>query len=346
MPYRSPFIEASWRVVLVDSLGVETIMSDYLEEATLDFSIFRPVRDTGSLRVKIPKDMVLDWRASLVKLYWVMAKPEEIIVPLAVMMPTVSAVEFAGSSATVSVDLHGRCARLDQERYPGALSFPAGTKVEDAIRTILKDIPGTYVESTGVSLSSAWKWDPGETLLRMVNDLASTGGYFAAYTDPNGLIRLDTYVQPSARTPSYTFVDDENGMYTSGWVLEQDDWGTPNRVTVVQKVSGETAPLIAVATDMDSPYGYRALKRWIDAEPIERDGNSVNQLMEAGITRLSQARNKTQTLDFSHGFLPIKEHDTVAFVNNANGVWATYTVAKRSLRSKSNLVNTQLRRAV
>lgn len=359
--YFAPSLSGTWVVDVVDRTTGSLLLSLTstsdpvgVTGGKLDWSIFTPIRDSGSLELALPASVArsIRWDRVRVRVRWDMTHPEHAQHPLGVYLATSSETTYAGDWARVPLTLHGLTTLLARVRTTSTLTMAAGTLITDRVTQLIIDagIRRYAVTPSLAVLSGARSWEPGTTYLSVVNDVLAAAGYFAVYTDPLGVVRADPYVTPSGRAIRHVFADDHQGLYLPGWKLALDDWDTPNRVTVIQRVSGDTAPLVAVVTDddPDSPYRYAERGGWVDAERIEIDAPDLATLTAAGRRRLTEAQSSVQTIDYTYGYLPLVEHDAVRFTNTAAGLSADYTLAKRSisLDRPVPLVDAQIRRTL
>lgn len=373
--YGDEFVEYHWRIELLDYeswLLVETFTKADdtnpigVVAGELNWSIFKPISESGSISIVAPAEAAsrFDWNRLLVRVAIDMVSPEQIEHTLGVYVPTVSSQTFDGGYVTLDVELQGRTVLLSQQKPTSTVGIPAGSVITDVIQTRTAHLPNVLVTPSDKTLSADRVYILGaeETSeLSILSDLAEAVPLFAAYTDPTGWIRFDLYLSPGDRPLVHTFVDDEHSMHAAEWMLELKTFDTPNRLTVFQRVDpvavgdadeGEVEavePLVAVAVDVDplSEFSFqRRGNRWIDADPVEADGETLAELLEIAEARLVEAQTSTQTLEITCLFMPFREHEAVRFVNRAAGLDEVFTVSGRSIQVGSSVMDVSLRRTL
>ena len=356
----------AWRVeVLLNGSVVDTLTAaPRREDGTiagrgitgggLSWNIYRDVRDEGNLNLRLSAAdaRTISWDRYLVRVNLDMVYPAQIPHTLGVYLPTVSKITYGDGWASCSLDLHGLTTLLQQSRPTGTYTLYGG-KIDSQLMQVLTGALTSYgrvAVTASDRVSSAvrdWPVDQANTYLRIANDMCASLGYFAVYTSPDGWVTAAPYTDPASRAPMHEFADDANGLYLRGWTVNSDTWSVPNRVIARQRVNGDSVPLTASYGDATgTPFSYDKRGRWVDADPIEIDALDTGVLAAAARAKLLDLQAVSSTLDFTYGFLPLVEHDTIVFTNRKAGMSATWALASRqiSIGQSSALVKATIRR--
>ena len=230
-----------------------------------------------------------------------------------------------------------------RSRLPAPLSLPSGTVVTTAITAQLTaaSIARYAVTPSAETLAAPMAWDAGEARLRVVNDLAGAIGYWSASADPYGVVTVEPYVDPAARSTAWTFAPGAAAVYSPQWTDRCDDFDTPNRLSGVQRVTDGVTPLTYTATldalDPTSPYAFAARGYWVDGETMrDADAATAAALKTAVDRRLLQAAGKVHDALLSHAWLPEVALGSVVTFAPDDAV-RRFTVAKQEMDLETGL---------
>lgn len=84
--------------------------------------------------------------------------------------------------------------------------------------------------STVLPTARTWLLDDQTTWLTIVNDLLGSIGYRGIWSDWDGLLRVEQYISPTARSPEWSYdTGSMTSMLTPGRSVERDFYRAPNR---------------------------------------------------------------------------------------------------------------------
>lgn len=252
-------------------------------------------------------------------------------VQLGVYIPAVPVDEWSDSTLRNNVDILDKTSLLDQDIANGsvtgvaAYSVPAGANVIARVVDLIEEIgeSAPAIQPATVVTAAPMVWDIGTTRLRVINDLLDAANYFSLYCDGAGQYRVDPYVEPSGRAPSYEqlnpFTKGETSLMDPSWSRENDIYSVPNRYVCIGVGDGDLEAMVGIATNTDpaSPYSYANRgNRWITT--VDSGVEAVDQAAIDAIAsrRLAVATSVTQTLQVAHPLLPdLTINDIVVFTN-------------------------------
>lgn len=116
-----------------------------------------------------------------------------------------------------------------------------GLSVNVAMNKLLRDIniPKQF-EETNVSVTGDWSF--GTSRMKILEDLATQGGFFSPWMDNTGTLRLIVAFEPADRDPEFDFDTSNTVKYES--IAESDDLlSAPNRIIVVNN-QASTLPVV------------------------------------------------------------------------------------------------------
>jgi hypothetical protein len=157
-----------------------------------------------------------------------------------------------GSPITFTVDCYDRLSILND--YVGdSYSVAAGTPVLPQIEEIILGLgveTGTYIldQSAAAAVTASamtWAMVDNYRWLNVLNDLLDSVGYGGAWTDQDGLIRLQPYLTPRDRAAEWSYTDDRyRSMIGPQRTKERDFFDTPNRfVFWISNMPDDVAPV-------------------------------------------------------------------------------------------------------
>jgi hypothetical protein len=335
-PLTGPRAE-SWRVEMLALDGTPLGPLDGAASLSLQWDISRDILGTGSLQwagLSAP-----DWKTVRLQPVYEAVFPDGSVAewPLGVFIPDVPAQRWTDGSQEQTVGLFDGLKVLVDDKTPKTFSLPKGAYPTAEVRLILAaaGIPDSMVSlvDSVVQLQVAMVWEPGTTRLRIVNDLLEACNFWPLATDGYGVYTSSPHYLPDARVARWTFEDGEASIYEPEFEVEGDTFDIPNRVTVIGRTSGDTPPLVAVATNEDlmSPYSQPVRGRWIDRAPETIEAVDFPTLDALARRRLAEVTQAANTVTLTHWLVPLDLNDLVVFVNSPAGVGLRGLVAARSV---------------
>lgn len=270
------------------------------------------------------------WGSDRVRVTW---WADGVEMPLGVFLiaaPTLSHGEAGVVSRTV--ELIDKLTVPTEQALTQTLTVPAGTNVVDTAVQVLGWTGETRVAVTRSSavLGTDQTWTPGTSLLRVINDLLDSAGYWSLWTDALGQFRMEPYVAPASRPIVWTFEKGAASIHSPVWDFTSDVQSVPNRVTLTTAADDDGAFLTAVATNEDpaSASSFQARgRRWVDyaQEGVEAAGQvALQAVAERTLVELSTPAAMFEQV--KHALVPgIWYNSAVRFVSHDVDARATVT---------------------
>jgi hypothetical protein len=335
-PLTGPRAE-SWRVEMLALDGTPLGPLDGAASLSLSWDASRDILGTGSL-VWAGLDAP-DWKTVRLQPVYEAVFPDGAVAewPLGVFIPDVPAERWTDGSQEQTVGLFDGLKVLVDDKTPQTFSLPVGAYPTAEVRLILAaaGIPDAMVAlvDSVAQLQVAMVWEPGTTRLRIVNDLLEACNYWPLATDGYGVYTSSPHYLAEDRVERWTFADGQASIYDPEFEVEGDTFDIPNRVTVIGRTSGDTPPLVAVATNEDlmSPYSQPIRGRWIDRAPETVEAVDFATLDALARRRLAEATQAARTVTLAHWLVPLDLNDLVRFRNSVAGVDLRGLVYTRAL---------------
>ena len=306
----------------------------------LDLSIFTTIRGSGNLT--LAGDAAgIDWLTHRVRVSYLLDNSP---VALLTGIPRAPVERHTATGTTLDVELYDKTLILSEDAYGASYGLAAGTVILTAVKDVLTSsgVPAAHLLLTDstATLAAGLVWQAGTTKLKIVNDLLDAAGYFALYCDGLGRFRADPYTTPPTRPTEWPFAAGPLGLYLPAWTRDRDVFSVPNRYVCVGRTEGDTAALTSTATDTSTgPFSYGSRGRWITRTDTDVEASSQAVLDLLAQRRLYEAQQVTETIVFTHPWLPFGLNSVVAF----EGVRAV--VQKQTIKlAPGGLITTTARR--
>ena len=194
-----------------------------------------------------------------------------------------------------------------------AYAIPAGASYVDEIETILLSLGVVryYIDpdrsDAVLPADRAWMFDAKTTWLSIVNDLAAAIGYGGAWSDWDGLIRVQRYISPRDRAAEWTYVTTLEDSTLAERASHRDFFASPNRwVFYRTNILGDSAPVegagkYTYTNDYIGETSTEARGRVITREPIGIDV-ADQAALEAAARRIIDADMQVPTKVTAAGF--------------------------------------------
>ena len=249
-----------------------------------------------------------------VKAYWVLSSGNEY--PLGVFMcadAQSARYSYGRTLSATFVDL----GLLLSQQLAETLSFPDGTLATSVITQTL-NAAGVFSVSAGASnytLGSPIAYPAGRggtTYAKVLEDICSKAGYYAAYFDNTGVLQVRATQVVASVTPTLNYID--GGRIISQSITESNDLLTaPNRFTVIDTSATTGAVAYPYPIPATAPHSFENrgfyLTKVIEA-PGVGDVGQARQVAQAYYTQNPQAY---ETVVWSSPADP--RHDTFDVVN-------------------------------
>lgn len=256
--------------------------------------------------------------------------------PLGVFVATAPSTTWDVASGVENIELLDRTSVLSQDYLIGSYTVSAGTSVIAAVKSIIRSVgeDAGSIPDDGTVVSQTLTWGAGKNKLTVINEMLDAAGYFALWSDSNGDYRVEKYSSPTDRPVEFEFLDDSKGIYLPDITVDNDIYGTPNRVVMTSQGDGQEEAWTAVAsnTNPDSPLSFQARGRWVTDIQLGVEAASQADLQDKANRRLSSLITNHSTLDLNHGPVPsLRVNNVVRFRRGVAGVDALYTITSTTI---------------
>ena len=252
---------------------------------------------------------------------------------------------YNGAGSGWSVDLSSPLLVPDSDCVDSTFTVKAGSNLVDFAADILYE---TGLERLSITPSSAVAasdmiYDPGKSKLTIVNELLAAAGYQSAYPDGVGLVHLDPYTRPAARSVVYDFREGARAIHLPEWEREEDTAGVPNKVVFVSQGSADQAALVGVAVNDDpsSPYSYQSRGRWIVETRTGVEAVDQESITAQARRRLIDVSTPSAAISLQHMAVPIMPNQVVGFTSQGHAAKGVVKEIEYSL-DPTSLVKTKL----
>ena len=163
---------------------------------------------------------------------------------------------------------------LSEDKITERYSISKGTNYVLEVRRLLKNagIERYHIEAPDVVTTRRdMEYEPGTSLLTVINDMLGQIGNTPIYMDNRGMLRSDRYVNPSDRPPTVHYDDCTCSLVLVGAEEELDVFNVPNVFTVA--ISNPDEPPIVRTVINDDPSNplstVRRGRRIVDFRTVE-----------------------------------------------------------------------------
>lgn len=267
-----------------------------------------------------------------------------------IFIPTTPTGARSATGGPRMVEIYDKATILVEDAVPETFVVPSGTVVTDLVRTLVQDagIADVRIEDSEEVTAAQSSWEPGTSLIEIVNDLLRSINFTAIHPTTSGALRAYPETPAEHRPVTWTLDD---GEYTSllmdDYEDEQDLYRIPNRWIGTSRTDGEEPALISVAvnTDPDDPYSYPSRGRWITRYSEDVEATSQEVLDSIILGNLNAARSVIRTLSITHAWLPLALDDIVRLIDREHGIDIRARVVKieENLTVPGALMTTTLR---
>lgn len=308
--------QAEYVVRLLDEQDREIRVLDGVTGGSVSLSASTRLRASGQLSIRDTGEEI-DWLSHRVRIDYEPVGVEPW--PLGVFLLSTPQDAHSDAGRAWEVDLLGKLAVLDGDSTEQTLTVPAGANLVEAAQQLIRDAGETRLAVTpsAASASSEMVWDPGTSVLTIVNDLLDAAGYWACFTDGSGVVHLEPYVRPAARARIFDFIEGETAIHSAEWTRDQDLAAVPNRVVLVGQGEEEKPALVGVATneDHESRFSRQRRGRWITVSETGVEAADQETITALARRRLIDASTPQATLLVSHMPMPLMPNDVGRFAS-------------------------------
>ena len=229
------------------------------------------------------------------------------------------------------------------------LQIPAGANIIQQVSMQIQLSGENRIAATpsAATLSNPMTWEPGTSRLTVINDLLTTAGYWALWTDGSGQFRVEPYLAPADRPIAWTFEEGAASIHSPYWEYEVSLWEATNTVVMISQENDDGSIWSASAVDdnPESPTSTVAMGRVLNPIVEENvEASSLANLQAQATRKLIDNSNVIGKIRVSHAVIPLWYNQAVKF--KSQGMDTTATVTKMSLSlTPGSLVSAEWRQA-
>lgn len=330
--WHEPFT-ASYRFMRVSrQTGFETEQLDWMRSGTLNIN-----QDTATFEsATVNSAKAIEFGADLVRCYLdaTFYNGDEESVCLGTWLPSIPARNVDGPLEECTVYLEGRLKELQDDAFSAPILIDAGENIVSAAKAIA-ETAGLSVNATESSavLKSAWVFgmksgsdEEGGSKLDAVNALLHMAGYSSAFTDPNGNIVMEPYIDPSGRSPVWEFREGDDATFLSKATEERDSRKVANVVLAIYEDDESTVIGEAVDDDPMSPYSTISIGRRKVAK-YTYHGTATQEEADAKAAELLKTNQATiRRVTINHIHCPARVGDVVALSFPRAGISGSFAI--------------------
>ncbi|MEJ8546634.1 hypothetical protein [Brevibacillus borstelensis] len=197
---------------------------------------------------------------------------------------------------------------LVDDKVDDRYTVTRGTNYIAAVKTLLdrSGIAGQNLTATDKTLPSDRDWDPGTTILSIINDLLGAVNYRSLWFDEHGIAVAQPYVTPASRASEYTYRDDDKSVIFPDVEQSLDLFAVPNKWVLVVS-EPDRPPLVSTYTNSnpESPTSTVSRGRTI-VDYREYEEAADQSTLDARAQRIaSEASQVYESVEFETAIMPM-----------------------------------------
>ena len=269
-------------------------------------------------------------------------------VPLGTFMPNVPTRTIEAEDSTSVIELYGLLQEVADDQFETPYKVAKGTNAVDAAAKILRSCgmdvapynAGSFKlgEEHVYGLRSNDSDESDETKLDAVNALLDLAGYCAARTNPYGQVVLEKYVEPSQRSPAWTFSEGANATFLTSMSEERNLRDVKNVVIVTYWNSDKEFVGVAIDDDPNSQYSTVSLGRRnaasysYGAVPDDTTDAAAQKMANDKAKELLRTNQSViHRITFTHAYAPVNLMDSITFDYPTGGVSGRFSVRTQTI---------------
>ena len=234
-----------------------------------------------------------------------------------------------------------------------AYTVSAGTyAVAKAIQLIQGvGLPVNVSNESSYQLANDHTFNPGDTLLTVVNWLCTTANYQAPYPNAYGTVQIQQYVDPSERATVATFQDDEQSIMYPDVSIENDWQEIPNVYKLYYStdeiaIHAEARNVTGSKASLDARGGRELSEVDSVSELSGADSSAMAANLEAmAAKKLLNNSQEIERVELSHPYIPLVANDAVKVVYT-DRTWSGNVQNMKISLEPSTVCSTTIRRFV
>lgn len=345
--WTKPF-EASYRFMRVSrQTGFETEQLDGIIGGTLDINQDTATFESAELDTAMFFDISPDMVRGYLDAEWEDGSRESVC--LGTWLVSIPSRDVDGGFSTGTAYLDGRLQELQDDSFSAPVTVDAGENVIETAKGIAEGIGLTVVATESEkTLGSQWVFgmdEDGGSKLDAMNELLGIAGYGSASTDVMGRIVMHPYVNPSDRSPVWTFEEGLNATFLPKATEEHDTRDVANVVLTIYETDESTIVGEAVDDDENSPYSTVNLGRRKVAKYTYNDATTQAEADAKAESLLATNQSTIRRVTVQHVYCPARVGDVVSVRWPSANISGTYVVRTQQVEigSAGCLTTSELR---
>ena len=335
--WTKPF-QASYRFMRVSrSDGFETEQLESITSGSAEINQDTATFESASLDTVSYFDLGSDFLRCYLDATWDDGTTESVC--LGTWLATIPGRSIDGVQESCTVYCDGRLQELQDDSFSAPVTVDAGENIVGTAAAIARQAGLTVVATPSDStLGAMWTFglssedgENGGSKLDAMNSLLSLAGYGSASTDEFGRVVMKPYVNPSDRTPVWTFEEGVNATFLAKAEEERDSREVCNVVLAIFETDESTVIGEAVDDDPQSPYSTVSLGR---RKVAKYKYNTTATQVEADAKAASLLKTQQATIRrvrLQHIHCPVRVEDVVEVKWPSAGISGTYVVRTQSI---------------
>lgn len=333
-------------------------ITDYVSNGSIDFNFTKDIIGSASFEVNTNVSNIVDinYLSDLVKIWYNLGGYS---IPLGVYSLSSPQRKSDGTKVHRTVKGYDLLYRVDQDRTTTASSFPSGTNVIDAVKTLLDSLGGWVqynIEDSDETLSEDMTYQLGRSKLYIINGLLNAVNYYPLWASGNGVFRAIPWT--NTQTITWNFYDNSESLYKKDITAVTDYTNVYNKVIVVtNETEADTEPLYKILTfedlgiENDVPFSYTNIG-YYKTEKFSSEAVSQDYVDLRAERELLKMLEIEESITKEHAFVTSRELDGLPyqgdcynFRNSLLDLDATYKIESMKWNlNTGSMVNSTIRR--
>ena len=284
------------------------------------------ITETGSMTA--PNEMgEVNWSEVLVQPW---REVNGVSWPVGVYVPTIPKLDHNRVSSAANIQLADRTILLQRAEVEGEFSIPAGSSVLTEIRNLISWVgfsPDPLTDQLGTTRSDL-VWDPGTSVLSVINQLLSWQNYRRLTTDTWGRWQVRKAMRFEQMPVTEQFVSGPEFPYTPMWGEEEDLSEIPNAVTVWVQGDNDKPPLRATAYNDDPDDPLSIPNRGRVSYSLTAECTTQAETQELANRTLEERRLINTTLTIEHPWKDLELGTLARFANDRRSIDRQFVMSK------------------
>lgn len=248
--------------------------------------------------------------------------------PVGWYIPTTPEWTVEGERKILNLEGYSMLYLAERVKIPSGYTIAKGTNYIGAVQELLRTAGITRYdaeETTLVLATDRADWEPGTTVLTVINQLLSEINYRSAWVDLSGRVRLTKYRKPGTENIQHIYNAGDYSIISANASVTTDYFDKANVFRVVCASPDLNAPLIAEVENNDPNSAFSTVSLGVRiVETMEVDSvPDMETLQEMAETMYTKSLQTTETVQFTTALAPVHEtHDVVALgLDGATGIY-------------------------